>query len=144
MTQVHDGFIAIQLRIGDGTVTISKDNVDEIKADLLGLGLTEVQVNEVITKYGEGFLKAINQGPVDPQEGINNVSKPVSQGGLGGKPMIEQGPLCGHGVPRIKRNGKKGPFWSCQAKDAQGTFLWKSGEGCEILDYNEGLKQMGQ
>lgn len=144
MTEVHDGFIAIQLRIGDGTVTISKDNIEEIKVDLLGLGLTEVQVNEVITKYGEGFLKAIGQGPVDPQEGINNVCKPVSQGGLGGKPMLEQGPLCGHNVPRVLRDGKKGKFWSCQAKDDKGTFLWKNGEGCAILDYEDGLKQMGK
>jgi len=144
VAQVHDGFVAIQLRIGDGTVTISKDNVDEIKTDLLGLGLSETEVADVIKKYGEGFLKAINQGPVDPQDGINNVSKPVDQGGLGGKPMIEQGPLCGHGVPRVLRDGKNGKFWSCQAKDEKGTFLWKKKEGCAILDYQDGLKQMGK
>jgi hypothetical protein len=47
-------------------------------------------------------------------------------------------------VPRVKREGSKGPFWSCVAKDAQGNFLWKSKEGCAILDYKKGLELLEQ
>lgn len=143
MTQSHEGFVALQVRFnGCATVTISKDNPAEIKADLLALGLSEVEAQQILDDAGQRFLAAIGQGPVDASEGIANVKKPVSQGGLGGKEVVETGPKCGHGVPRVLRNGSKGKFWSCVAKDENGDFLWKKKEGCKILDYEEGLKQL--
>lgn len=137
--QQHEGFVALQVRFnGCATVTISKDNPAEIKADLLALGLSEVEAQQILEDAGQRFLAAIGQGPVDANEGINNVKKE-----LGGKEVVETGPKCGHGVPRVKRTNKNGGhFWSCVAKDANGDFLWKKKEGCAILDYEEGLKQL--
>lgn len=134
----HEGFISLQVRFGGcATITISKDNPAEIKADLMGLGLTEVEADNILKEYGQKYLDAINQGPVDANEGINNAKK-----GLNAKEVVETGPKCGHGVPMVKRNGKNGPFWSCVARDENGEFLWKKKEGCKILDYEEGLKKL--
>ena len=139
-----EGFIALQVRFGGATITISKTTIEEVKADLLSLGMTEEEVGKLITDCGQKYLEAVDRGPVSVNEGIANVKKPVSQGGLGGKEVVETGPRCGHGVPRAKRNGKNGPFWSCVAKDSNGDFLWKKKEGCAILDYQDGLKQLEQ
>lgn len=138
MSQAHEGFVALKLQIGDGAVTISKNNAKEILNDLMVLGLSEVEAGEVLDLYKEGFLRTIGKGAVSVAEGVNNVTKPVSQGGLGAKPVVEQGPVCGHGVPRQKVNGKFGPFWACRAKDEQGNFLFKKKEGCAPLDIKEG------
>lgn len=139
-----EGFIALQVRFGGATITISKTTVEEVKADLLSLGMTEDEVGKLISDCGQKYLEAVDRGPVSVNEGIANVKKPVSQGGLGGKEVVETGPKCGHGVPRVKRLGKKGYFWSCVAKDSNGDFLWKKKEGCAILDYEDGLKQLEQ
>ena len=35
----------------------------------------------------------------------------------------EKAPLCGdHGVPMERMNGRKGPFWSCHEKNADGSW----------------------
>lgn len=132
----YEGFVALQVKFaGCAAITISKGNPAEIKADLMALGLSEVEAQQILEDAGERFLAAIGQGPVSANEGIDNVKK-----GLGGKEVVETGPKCGHGVPRVLRNGSKGKFWSCVAKDENGDFLWKKKEGCKILDYDEGVK----
>jgi hypothetical protein len=129
--QTHEGFVALQVRFnGCATVTISKDNPAEIKADLLGLGLTEAEADSIMKDAGRRFLAAMEDKPQ-----ADNTPGPKAA------PDQELGPKCGHGVPRAKRNNKQGGhFWSCVAKDNNGDFLWKKGEGCKILDYEEGLK----
>lgn len=126
----HEGFVALQVRFnGCATVTISKDNPAEIKADLRALGLSEIEADRILNDAGQRFLKAL-------EEKKESDNKP----GPKAKPDQELGPKCGHGIPRVKRQGSKGPFWSCVAKDENGDFLWKKNEGCKILDFQEGLK----
>lgn len=129
----HQGFVALQVRFnGCATVTISKDNPDEIREDLMALGLSREEANKILDDAGQRFLKALEE-----QKDADN--KPRSNNS---KPPAELGPKCGHGIRRAKRQGRSGPFWSCVAKDENGDFLWKKKEGCEIVDYDEGLKQM--
>jgi hypothetical protein len=129
----HEGFVALQVRFnGCATVTISKDNPDEIRTDLMALGLSREEANRILDDAGQRFLKALEEQKEQPD------NKP----GPKAKPTTEYGPKCGHGVRRAKREGKNGPFWSCIAKDENGDFLWKKKEGCEIRDYNEGLEEM--
>ncbi len=134
----HEGFVALQVRFnGCATVTISKDNPAEIRSDLLALGLSEAEADRILNDAGQRFLRALEEQP----KGNADTNKPRSNP----KPDQELGPKCGHGVPRVKRTGKSGsPFWSCQAKDNNGDFLWKTGEGCAILNYQDGLKLMEQ
>lgn len=130
MVEMHEGFVALQVRFnGCATVTISKDNPAEIKADLMALGLAEEEADAIMRDAGKRFLAAMEDKP-------ESDNKP----GPKAKPKQELGPKCGHGIARVKRQGANGPFWSCVAKDQNGDFLWKSGEGCKILDYDEGLK----
>lgn len=130
--QQHEGFVALQVRFnGCATVTISKDNVDEIRTDLMALGLSREEANRILDDAGQRFLKALEE-----QKDADN--KPRSSN----KPKVEEGPKCGHGIRRAKRQGKSGPFWSCVATDENGDYLWKKKEGCAIVDYEDGLKQM--
>lgn len=131
--QQHEGFVALQVRFnGCATVTISKDSPDEIRADLMGLGLSREEANRILDDAGQRFLKALEE-----QKDADN--KPRSNA----KPKSDLGPKCGHGVRREKRQGKNGPFWSCVAKNENGDFLWKTKEGCEpIWNYEEGLQLM--
>jgi hypothetical protein len=132
--QQHEGFVALQVRFnGCATVTISKDNPEEIKADLLALGLSSADADKILNDAGRRFLEAL-----EPKEGNDNKPGPKTS-----KPAVEEGPKCGHGIRRAKRQGKNGPFWSCVAKDENGDFLWKKKEGCEpIWNYQEGLDLM--
>lgn len=130
----HEGFVALQVRFnGCATVTISKDNPDEIRQDLMALGLSREEANRILDDAGQRFLKALEE-----QKDADN--KPRSSTP---KKDVELGPRCGHGVRREKRQGRKGPFWSCVAKNENGDFLWKTKEGCEpIWDYEEGVRLM--
>lgn len=131
--QQHEGFVALQVRFnGCATVTISKDNPDEIRADLMALGLSREEANKILDDAGKRFLAALEDKP-QPD------NKPGPQ-----TPQGEVGPKCGHGIPRAKRQGKSGPFWSCVAKDNNGDFLWKKKEGCAIVEYADGLKLLEQ
>lgn len=134
--QQHEGFVALQVRFnGCATVTISKENPDEIREDLMALGLSREDANKILDDAGQRFLKALEE-PKD-KEGTDD-NKPRSSN----KPKAELGPKCGHGVRREKRQGRNGPFWSCVAKDENGDFLWKNKEGCAIVDFDEGIKLM--
>lgn len=135
MTDRVEGFVALQVRFnGCATVTISKSNPDEIKADLRGLGLSDAEANKILMDAGQRFLAALEDKP-------QSDNKP---GPKADKPAGEVGPRCGHGIPRAKRQGKNGPFWSCVAKDENGDFLWKKKEGCVIVEYADGLKLLEQ
>lgn len=132
--QQHEGFVALQVRFnGCATVTISKDNPDEIRTDLMALGLSREDANKILDDAGQRFLQALEEQKVNAAD-----NKP----GPKARPDQELGPKCGHGIRRVKRQGKSGPFWSCVAKDENGDFLWKKGEGCKILDFQDGVKLM--
>lgn len=132
MQQQHEGFVALQVRFnGCATVTISKDNPDEIRQDLMALGLSREEANRILDDAGQRFLKALEE-----QKESDNKPGPKA------KPQVEEGPRCGHGIRRAKRQGKSGAFWSCVARDENGDFLWKKKEGCAIVDYEDGVKLM--
>jgi hypothetical protein len=50
----HEGFVALQVRFnGCATVTISKDNPDEIRTDLMALGLSREEANRILDDAGQ-------------------------------------------------------------------------------------------
>jgi hypothetical protein len=133
VTDRVEGFVALQVRFnGCATITISKDSPQEIARDLLALGLTAQETDRILRDAGQRFLAAL-----EDKKDADNKPGPKAD-----KPAQELGPKCGHGIARVKRQGSSGPFWSCVAKDENGDFLWKKKEGCKILDYQDGLKQL--
>lgn len=128
MSHGDDGFVSFQIRLRDVAFTSSRSSLEEVMSDLEQLGLTPLEINEVFEKTKKTLLTS----EVVAAAGQQGVANAVA--GLPAKVVSEQGPNCGHGVPTKKQQSKGKWWWTCQAKDAKGTFLWKTKEGCAWVE----------
>lgn len=122
------GFVSFQIRLRDVAFTTSRPTLDEVREDLNKLGLTNLEIEQVFDKT-KNLLLTEEVVTRAGEKGVDNAKK-----GLGGRPMREEGPLCGHGVPTLKKTHNGKDWYTCQAKNARGDFLWKSKEGCEWVE----------
>lgn len=128
MSDRDEGFVSFQIRLRDVAFTTSRATLAEVKEDLTALGLTSLEIDQVFTKTRDTLLTE----EVVTKAGEKGVSNAVK--GLPARVVKEEGPPCGHGVPTIKRTHKNKDWWTCQAKNAKGDFLWKTKEGCEWVE----------
>lgn len=125
MSHVDDGFVSFQIRLRDVAFTTSRADLEAVRYDLRALGLTDLEIEQVFRKTRETLLTP-EVADKAAAAGVENAKR-----GLPAREIKTEGPLCGHGVPTLKRTSKGKDWWTCQAKDAKGTFLWKNKEGCE-------------
>lgn len=126
----------INLDYDTGMFTVRAESFDEFIENLTAAteGNTDL-VEALVKKIHGGFQHLLDVPPRNRQEAQAN----LKAGGIDSTHVADiEYKLCpGHGVPMTKKNGKRGPFWSCNGKNANGDFAWKSGEGCKAEDYNE-------
>lgn len=132
MSHGDDGFVSFQIRLRDVAFTSSRASLQEVMEDLETLGLTNLEINEVFEKTKKVLLTPEVENNAG-QRGVDNAKK-----GLPARTVKEEGPPCGHGVPTLLRTHKGKQWWTCQAKNAKGDFLWKTREGCEWVEVEVG------
>lgn len=81
---------------------------------------TEGIVNQAEMKTAASWAKATYQAIVN-QYGLKGASRAAAQSRETGD--SEEAPICQvHEVPMVRMNGRKGPFWSCHERNADGSF----------------------
>lgn len=124
----------INLDYDTGMFTLRAESWDEFVENLT-VAAGEETAEALILKIRGGFEHLMDVPPRTRSEAQAN----LKAGGIDSTVVEDrQYKLCpGHKVPMTKKSGKRGPFWSCNGKAANGDYAWKSGEGCKAEDYNE-------
>lgn len=117
-----------------GMFTLRAETWDEFVENLT-VAAGEETAESLILKIKGGFEALMDVPPRTRSEAQAN----LNQGGIKTTPIGGgEYKLCpGHKVAMTLKDGKRGKFWSCNGKTANGDWAWRKGEGCKAEDYTD-------
>lgn len=124
----------INLDYDAGMFTLRADTWEEFVEGLTKAG--DQDTAEAVLAKIHTCLENLIDTPPRPRPG-SVAQDALEKGGVSTTRLEDK--LCpGHKVPMTLKDGKRGKFWSCNGKTADGTWAWKAGEGCKPEDYADG------
>jgi len=122
----------INLDYDAGMFTLRAETWEEFVEGLTKAGDQDI-AEALLTKIRTGLENLIDTPPRGRQSTAQDA---LEKGGIQTTRLVDK--LCsGHNVAMTLKDGKRGKFWSCNGKAANGNWAWKEGEGCKPEDYNE-------
>jgi len=123
-----------------GMFTVRAETYDEF-VESLSVSAGEETAERILDKIKTGFADLLAT-PARARRSEDDAQGKLADGGINTTRLEDK--LCpGHKVAMTLKVAKTGArkgnkFWSCNGKDAQGNWAWKSGEGCKPEDFEEG------
>ncbi len=113
-----------------GMFTVRAESYDEFVENLTATAGEET-AERILDKIKTGFANLLATPPRTRRE--DDAQGKLADGGIQTSKLEPR--LCpGHNTPMTLKKGRRGEFWSCNGKLANGDFAWKSGEGCKAED----------
>ncbi len=118
-----------------GMFTVRAESFDEF-AENLAVTAGEETAERILDKIKAGFADLLAT-PARARRSEDDAQGKLADGGIQTSKLEDK--LCpGHKVPMTLKNGKRGQFWSCNGKTANGDWAWKANEGCKAEDFQPG------
>lgn len=118
-----------------GMFTVRAESYDEFVENLTATAGEET-AERILDKIKAGFADLLAT-PARTRRDPEDAQGKLADGGIQTTKLVDK--LCpGHGVAMTKKSGKRGDFWSCNGKNAEGKWAWQVGEGCKAEDYVAG------
>lgn len=126
----------INLDYDAGMFTLRAETFEEFTEGLIKAGDQDI-AEALLAKIKTGLENLIDTPPRGRQSTAQDA---LEKGGVHTTRLEDR--LCpGHKVAMTLKDGKRGKFWSCNGKTANGDWAWKAGEGCKAEDFVEGTDE---